>query len=130
MTARVGKYLHVVFTNPTEGSEDEFNEWYSTVHLPEVLEMPGFVSGQRFKLLDPEHLDGPRYLAVYEIESDDIDATIQMIPRLAPHRIKSPAIDTAVSDVRTYEPIGERLVARPDTPTLESNRTPTRSTQS
>ncbi|WP_345634669.1 DUF4286 family protein [Rugosimonospora acidiphila] len=101
------RYLQIVQTSPSPGSEEEFNEWYDTVHVPEVLRMPGFISGQRFRLVDADPSEGPRYLAVYEIESDDIAATLDTIRDTAPGRTKSTAIDTSVSIVRMYEPLGE-----------------------
>ncbi|HEY0246636.1 MAG TPA: hypothetical protein VGC45_00105 [Gryllotalpicola sp.] len=103
------KFLQIVFTQPSPDSDAEFNDWYENTHVPEVLRMPGFLSGQRFTLVDSNPpFAGPQYLAVYEIESDDIDATLTTITDMAPGRTKSPAIDTSVSVVRMYEAIGER----------------------
>lgn len=101
-----GKYLQLVLTSPAVDAEDDFNEWYDNVHVPEVLKMPGFVSGRRFRLVSPDPADSPSCLAVYEIESDDIQATLQMIPDMARSRTKSTAIDINVSVVRMYEAIG------------------------
>jgi hypothetical protein len=42
----------VVLSDPTEGAEDEYNAWYTTEHLPEVLDIPGFVSAQRYRVAD------------------------------------------------------------------------------
>jgi hypothetical protein len=43
----------------------EFNHFYSTVHVHEVLAAhPGFVSASRYELVDPDRA-GPRWLAVY-----------------------------------------------------------------
>jgi hypothetical protein len=62
------KNVNYVFGNARPGQQDEFNEWYGNVHLPEVLAMPGVVSAQRFDLLAPGFAqDFPaahRYLAV------------------------------------------------------------------
>jgi hypothetical protein len=50
--------------------EDEFNEWYDTVHLPEAVACPGFVNGRRFQAAECADPDQhPRYVAVYEVES-------------------------------------------------------------
>jgi len=46
----VEKYIIAVYSNPTEGNEDAYNQWYSDTHLAEVLQVPGFVAAQRFKL--------------------------------------------------------------------------------
>jgi hypothetical protein len=65
----VAKGVVVVQTCPVEGREDEFNDWYSNVHVPELLEIDGFVDARRFRAVDGSH-----YVAVYEIEADDLGA--------------------------------------------------------
>ena len=70
-------YKLVVLSNPTEGKEDEYNDWYTNQHLGDVVAIPGYVSAQRFKLRHPmgfEHTH--QYLAIYEVETDDPDAAI------------------------------------------------------
>lgn len=66
------RHLLVVLTKPVEGKEDEYNEWYSSTHLDDVLAIDGFVSAQRFALTElPRPQQAPyRYLAIYEIEGD------------------------------------------------------------
>ena len=39
----------LALSNPVEGREAEFNQWFDTVHIPEVLRVPGFASVQRFE---------------------------------------------------------------------------------
>jgi hypothetical protein len=65
----------VVLTNPVEGREDEFNEWYSGRHLDDVLAVEGFTAAQRFKLVDSKLSRGceHRYLAIYEADHDDAE---------------------------------------------------------
>ena len=73
------KHLFVGFTNPVEGQEDAFNAWYSDVHLKDVLKVPGIVGAQRFSLSDVQRDQPPfpwRYLALYEIETDDLNHTL------------------------------------------------------
>ena len=53
----------------------EFNRFYSTTHVGEVLAAhPGFVSASRYELLDPDPRGGmhcgPRWLAVYEMADE------------------------------------------------------------
>jgi hypothetical protein len=53
----MAKYTFVVMTNPTAGKEAEFNEWYNTHHIPDVLDVlkvPGFVCAQRFRIADAQ----------------------------------------------------------------------------
>jgi hypothetical protein len=55
--------------------KDELSDFYSRVHVPEVVAAnPGFVGGSRYELLDPDPRGGvhagPRWLAAYELENE------------------------------------------------------------
>ena len=50
--------------SPDYDWEDDFNQWYDGHRIPERMEIPGFLSAQRYR--DSER---PNYLAVYELES-------------------------------------------------------------
>lgn len=73
--------LFVVLTNPIEGTDDAFNAWYDTQHLPEVLDVPGVVAAQRYDIAElkvpddedlPAQLPPPthRYMVIYELGDD------------------------------------------------------------
>jgi hypothetical protein len=68
--------LFVVLTNPVDGREAEYNEWYDRRHLQDVLAIPGFVAAQRF--LTGELATFPalpwKYLAIYEVAPDAVEA--------------------------------------------------------
>jgi hypothetical protein len=71
------KTIQLVFSNPTEGKEAEFNEWYDTVHVHEIVAIPGIVSAQRYDLYDAEITRNEafppaahRYLTIYEMDGD------------------------------------------------------------
>lgn len=96
------EYRFVVFTNPTEGQEAQFDEWYVNQHLPDVLKIPGFKTGQRFALESAQLRDGPhpwQFMTIFELETDDLAATLAelarrantplmpMSPSIAPHRM-------------------------------------------
>lgn len=50
---------------PPDGGEDAFNDWYDNHHTPSHVQgVPGFLSARRYR--SPR---GPRYLAVYELDS-------------------------------------------------------------
>ena len=50
--------------------EEEFNEWYNNVHVPEVLTAPGMVRAERF-VAEGSSQGLPKYLAIYELEDED-----------------------------------------------------------
>jgi hypothetical protein len=84
----------MVLTDPVEGQEDAYNEWYDDRHLADVLAVDGFVSAQRFRLSHQKPA-ASGYLAIYEIETDDVDATLAtLLSRLGtPAMPVSPALD-------------------------------------
>jgi hypothetical protein len=36
------KHLMLVLTNPVEGKDAEYNEWYTNTHLPDILRWTAF----------------------------------------------------------------------------------------
>lgn len=73
------RYSLIVFTNPVEDREDEYNDWYTNIHLPDVLRVPGVIGAQRFRRGETQRDAGPypwRYLAIYECETDDVSKVI------------------------------------------------------
>jgi hypothetical protein len=70
----MAKWLMVVGTNCTDATrEAEFNEWYDKIHLPDVLETPGFIRATRYENAEPAEGQA-KFLALYEIETDDFDS--------------------------------------------------------
>src|SRR5678815_3844677 len=58
-------HLQIALSDPVEGREAEFNDWYTGRHLPDVLAVPGFVGGQRFKVIPWGAKPAPtRHLAI------------------------------------------------------------------
>ena len=63
-----GTGIFLVYTDIDPQHEAEFNDWYNTEHLPELLAVPGILAAARYEAVK----GGPKYLAVYEIESTDV----------------------------------------------------------
>jgi hypothetical protein len=65
----------IVLANAVEGRDAEYNEWYNTTHIPEVLAAGPFTAVQRFKMADAqmgEVSDG--YVAIYEFDGPAAEA--------------------------------------------------------
>ena len=93
----------VVFTNPGPGREKEYNDWYTNVHLPEVLKIPGIVGAQRFRLSaaqNPGTAAPHRYLAIYDCDSRRLDEVIQTLKR------KAEAAELTLSDALAEGSVG------------------------
>ncbi len=62
------KGLLLVMTDIDPANEEELNRWYEEEHLEERLSVPGFIGARRFQALE----GGPKYLALYDLESPDV----------------------------------------------------------
>ena len=65
-TIPVGSTVLVVTMDVDPEDEAEFNKWYNEQHLPERMEIPGYVSARRFKL--EEGNGALTYLCIWELE--------------------------------------------------------------
>lgn len=65
--AKKGSGILLVFTDVDPTYEEEFNAWYNTEQLGNLLTLPGFLDAARYIALK----GGPRYLAAYELASAD-----------------------------------------------------------
>ena len=70
-TQRVGGTVMVVMMDVDPADEEEFNRWYNQQHIPERLEIPGYVGARRFKLESGD--DGMlKYMCIWELESSSV----------------------------------------------------------
>ena len=68
ISQHIGNNILVVMMDVEPGREAEFDRWYNEEHLPERLEIPGYVSARRFKL---EEGNGVlTYLCIWELEDE------------------------------------------------------------
>jgi hypothetical protein len=112
------RYIMTVRSNPRAGSEAEFNDWYDRFLLPGMVRSPTLVSGQRYRLAKvtlPAALQKAQheYLAVYEIETDDLQKTVQQLwsaenmARIPP----SATLDYSTVDCQIYESVGAKATS-------------------
>ena len=109
----MARYVSIALTNPVEGWEQEFNEWYDNRHVPDVLALPGCVSAQRFKFTGVQMPNRPcpfEYLAVYEFETDDLEAAVAAtVARGGTAAMpRSDAVNPDMFLTMIYEPIGPK----------------------
>lgn len=60
--------IFLVYTDIDPKYEEEFNAWYNTEHLADLLSLPGFLDAARYVA----EKGGPKYLAVYELANADV----------------------------------------------------------
>jgi len=112
----MGTHRLIVFTGPKPGAEAEYNKWYNEVHLKEVLEIEGFVAAQRFEIAASQigemGENAPsRYLAIYEIEAENVDVALEKLNAGAGTMVMSDALDQESASAIAYSAIGDRQVA-------------------
>jgi hypothetical protein len=110
------KYKMLVFTNAAEGKDKEFNDWYQNTHLAQIVSIKSFTQAQRFRFstnIVPGASDPSPYLAIYDIETDDINASLAAMNELAvsgrmpiPDSMGQPIIGAV------YEEFGQVVKAR------------------
>ena len=103
------KHLVLIFSNPTEGEEEEFNRWYEDLHLDEILATTDLESAQRFKLTDQQWAKSAHnYLALYEIEADGPEDILSKLNATRSQRQQSTAFDKETAAIWVFSEIGPR----------------------
>jgi len=110
-------YYFMVYSNPTDGKEDEYNRWYDRIHAPVVIEGGDFVWAQRFELApEDESFAGPgtpelktrKYMVIFAAESDNIKETLRDAnERLAMTRnTRSDSLDYSTLQAVSWKALG------------------------
>jgi hypothetical protein len=114
--------LLLVFTNSTEGREDEFHKWYDEVHIPDVLRVPGVLSAQRHVIspVEIEEIEGApnpappahRFMVAYLLSRNGNEVMQEFSARVMSGEMPlSDVMDFATIALSVWKPIGERVVA-------------------
>ncbi len=111
----MARYCIVVFTDSVKGTEKDFTRWYDERHIPDVLKLPGIVSGERFELVSgrthPADFDARQHMVIYEVEIDDLDTFFKELNRLqgTPAMPLSTASDDARGMIFVYKGVRGKL---------------------
>ncbi len=107
----MARHLLVVMSNAASGRDADYNEWYDHTHLREVLEVDGFAAAQRFKLSSHQVMDrGPyEYMAIYEVETDDLQKTLDALNSGSGNMEMSDALDQQSTVAWAFSPCSDRL---------------------
>jgi hypothetical protein len=63
-----GTGLLVIWTDIAAEHEAEFNQWYDQEHIPQLLTVPGFQTGRRYRAVE----GAPRYIAIYQLADENV----------------------------------------------------------
>jgi len=88
--------------------EDDYHKWYNDTHLAEICSVDGIVGARRFA---PSNGEGP-FIAIYELECDDLDAIVDRLGELGRSgkmsslellSMETPPIPKVYREIGTYE---------------------------
>ncbi len=105
----MARYLILFHSRPHAGHDDAFNDWYDRVHVKDVLSVPGFLACQRYVVREKDQ--AAKYVAAYEVESDDPQATLGALFEAAKAQEISPTLDRASVSIQVLEQFGARQTA-------------------
>jgi hypothetical protein len=132
------RYVMLVYANPIPGKEVEFNEWYTNTHMGDLVQLPGWMGAQRFRIVTSVM---PRpsvagyshgYLIIWDLEETEANTALAgMTAAIAGGKSRLGAAFNYTPGAGangTFETMGPR-VTRPDGkgPTLpdpSDNKTP------
>lgn len=106
----VAKHVLLAFTNPLDGREAEYNDWYDKVAYPTYKSLPGLIPLGRFRAVDVPHMfpfemdNQFQYLSMYYFESDDPVAFMERIKATFADRPEYSFSDD-IDQSRFFEPI-------------------------
>src|SRR5215475_14873951 len=133
----LNRYVYMVMSDPLPGREFDFNDGYQNMHMGDLVQLPGWMGAQRFRLVPVmPRTTQPLYrrgnLIIWDQEGNDL-AKLQSESREAIAGGKSrliPGFDYSADGPvsTTYQVIGPRLT-RPDgrkafIPDAADNKTP------
>jgi hypothetical protein len=108
----MARHLLLVHTNPSIERDEAYNAWYDHVHIPEVLALPGFLGVQRFQVsgrLPGRSKPFQEYLAMYELETDDVGQTLERLHAAIPTMNVSEDLDLGSVHAFTISALGPRI---------------------
>ena len=108
------KYQVLILTEPTEGNEDAYNNYYEHTHLEEVLATTGLLNAQRFRLVANAGETAPLpYLALYEAEADSPESVLEDLNARRKEREQSHTLNKRTGRIWVFEEIGPKHERKP-----------------
>lgn len=132
------RYVMLVFANPIPGREAEFNDWYTTTHMGDLVQLPGWMGAQRFRIVtsvQPRPSTGgyaQGYLIIWDLEETEANVALsRMTAAISGGKSRLGAAFNYTPGAGaggTFEAVGPR-VTRPDgkgpaLPDASDNKTP------
>lgn len=101
----MSRYIQTVRSRALAGREAEYRNWYVATHIPEVLTIEGFETAEflcRTSTLVETEAD---FLCVYQLQTDDLQATKAAMMAAGAGMTPSGAMDMAATEIEFFEPV-------------------------
>lgn len=81
----MAKFLLIVPSSAKPDRDADYNEWYDTIHIHDILGLPGVTSGRRYDAVPAFSANTPpaNYMAIYEIEAENPGETMAALGKIA-----------------------------------------------
>lgn len=103
-----GRAILPTFTCPFPGRDADLDAWYTNFHVPQVIEVEGFLAGRRYRRVDP-HPSPPHEqvrLALYELDPTDLPAALERLQSRLGAMEPTDALDGATISSSCFVPAG------------------------
>ena len=101
------RYYLQVTSKALPGREEEYDAWYENTHVGDVLALPGFLSCQRYRKLAAGTSEEQAFVSMYEVETDDPNALLQLLFAESQNMQLTDAIDPASPRFEFLQPDGD-----------------------
>lgn len=76
------RIIQIVASQSTPEKEEEYNQWYTDVHVPMLFGYKGVKQASRYRLIGDNN-EYARYLAIYEFDDEEAMAGFAESPEFA-----------------------------------------------
>jgi hypothetical protein len=109
------RHVWILTNDVAEEFADEYNKWYVEVHIPQVLAVPGFVSGERLASAPTQYTAAAsalrQFASVFEIEGDPEVAFAGLRAARTEGRLDAAPVPTIGTDMVNLVSLGPKITA-------------------
>jgi hypothetical protein len=108
------RFRMIMLSQANPGRDEDYERWYDEIHIPDMMQVPGFVAVQRFRVVKDVLGKTPYpFCTIYEIEADSADAALgAMFAALQSGKVRmSDSVDPATGQGFICEEVRERVTA-------------------
>lgn len=105
----MAKHILLALSTPLPGRDAEFTRWLDEHHIPDVLQVPGFVSARCYAVSEDQPKAEPppyRYANIYEVDTDDLPAAFAALRVAARAGVQTDTRDRSQMALWSFTEVG------------------------